>query len=329
MKLAILGTGKIVMDLMNTYDSLPIEKTVLLATKHSVEKAKNLASEHKFDQIYYDYDELLASDIDTVYVALPNHLHYSFAKKALEANKHVIIEKPVTANAKELADLIHIAKERHLMIIEAVTVHYLPAYLNLKEHLSDLGNIRIISMNYSQYSSRYDAFKEGNILPAFDYHKAGGALYDLNVYNLNFIIGLFGKPKSVTYQANVSCGIDTSGIAALDYGDFKAVCIGAKDCKAPVMSTIEGDEGFMAINTPVNGMQVYHEEDNKGVGRDFASDAKTHRMYYEFMEFIRMIDEKDYDMMHKMLKISQDVSLTMEMARKNAGIIFDNDKEHS
>lgn len=327
MKLAVLGTGKIVLDLMNTFDEFPIEKKVLLATRHSVEKAEKLAAEHNFDHIYYDYDELLTSDVDTVYVALPNHLHYAFAKKALEANKHVIIEKPITANYRELEELIKIAKEKHLMIIEAVTVHYLPAYLNIKEHLSELGHVRIVSMNYSQYSSRYDAFKAGTILPAFDYHKAGGALMDLNVYNLNFVIGLFGEPKHIGYQANVQKGIDTSGIATLDYGDFKAVCIGAKDCKAPVMSTIEGDEGFMAINTPVNGMQAYHEEDNKGTGRDFISDVKTHRMYYEFMEFIRMIDEQDYDKMNEMLEISKAVSRTMEKARKEAGIVFDNDHQ--
>lgn len=327
MKLAVLGTGKIVLDLMNTFDQFPIEKKVLLATRHSVEKAEKLAAEHNFDHIYYDYDELLTSDVDTVYVALPNHLHYAFAKKALEANKHVIIEKPITANYRELEELIKIAKEKHLMIIEAVTVHYLPAYLNIKEHLSELGHVRIVSMNYSQYSSRYDAFKAGTILPAFDYHKAGGALMDLNVYNLNFVIGLFGEPKHIGYQANVQKGIDTSGIATLDYGDFKAVCIGAKDCKAPVMSTIEGDEGFMAINTPVNGMQAYHEEDNKGTGRDFISDVKTHRMYYEFMEFIRMIDEQDYDKINEMLEISKAVSRTMEKARKEAGIVFDNDHQ--
>lgn len=98
MKLGILGTGMIVADLMQTYDSLPIEKTVLLGTERSREKAEQLAQNHGFAQVFYDYDELLASDIDTVYVALPNHLHYAFAKKALEAGKHAIIEKPICSN---------------------------------------------------------------------------------------------------------------------------------------------------------------------------------------------------------------------------------------
>ena len=54
-----------------------------------------------FDKVYTDYDELLQSDVDTIYCALPNHLHYEFSKKALENDKNVIIEKPITANSKD------------------------------------------------------------------------------------------------------------------------------------------------------------------------------------------------------------------------------------
>lgn len=134
---------------------------------------------------------------------------YCFAKKALEAGKNVIIEKPVTANYGA-ADL-KTAEEKRLMILEAMNIPYLPAYAQVKEHLADLGNIRIVSLNYSQYSSRYDAFKKGQILPSFDPHKAGGALMDLNVYNIHFIAGLFGEPEEVLSGQYVK-GIDTSGI---------------------------------------------------------------------------------------------------------------------
>ena len=261
MKLGILGTGMIVKDLMQTVDRFPLEKKVLLSTKASTKNAEQIASDNGFDAVYYDHDELLASDIDTVYVALPNFLHYGFAKKALEAGKNVIIEKPVTANYAELADLKKTAEEKRLMILEAMNIPYLPAYAQVKEHLADLGNIRIVSLNYSQYSSRYDAFKKGQILPSFDPHKAGGALMDLNVYNIHFIAGLFGEPEEVSYQANIVKGIDTSGILTLKYKDFQAVAIGAKDCKAPVLSTIQGDQGSLQIHKPVNHL-LYHEGDD-------------------------------------------------------------------
>ena len=203
MKLGILGTGMIVKDLMNIIDMLDIESIYILGTVNTKEETEGLKEKYHLDKTYYDYDELLASDVDTIYVALPNHLHFSFSKKALEASKHVIIEKPITSNYSELKELKRIAEERNLIILEAMTVHYLPAYQAVKESIHKLGNIKIVSLNYSQYSSRYNAFKEGNILPAFDYTKSGGALMDLNVYNIHFIVGLFGKPKNVHYYPNI------------------------------------------------------------------------------------------------------------------------------
>ena len=212
---------------------------------------------YHLDKVYTDYDELLQSDVDTIYCALPNHLHYSFSKKALENGKNVIIEKPITANSKELEDLIEIASKNHLMIFEAMNLHYTPAFLSLKEDLNKLGDIKIVSFNYSQYSSRYNAFKEGTILPAFDYHKAGGALMDLNVYNIHALIDLFGKPVYHKYMANIEKNIDTSGIMIFDFDHFKALCIGAKDCKAPLMNTIQGNLGAIVVKSPLSQMTEY------------------------------------------------------------------------
>lgn len=325
MKLGILGTGMIVADLMQTYDSLPIEKTVLLGTERSREKAEQLAQNHGFAQVFYDYDELLASDIDTVYVALPNHLHYAFAKKALEAGKHAIIEKPICSNPQELESLMALSEERHLMVIEAMTIPYTPTFQKIQEHLQDLGKLRIVSLNYSQYSHRYDAFKAGTILPAFDMHKSGGALMDLNVYNVSLLVNLFGAPEQVRYQANIERGIDTSGVVTLDYGSFQAVAIAAKDCKAPVMNTFQGDEGVLEIAKPVNQMTEFTIERNDGTKEEIAAGVGIHRMSYEFREFIRMVDEGDYAEMQRRLTASHTVSKIMYGARQDAGIVFDAD----
>ncbi|MEE8808579.1 MAG: Gfo/Idh/MocA family oxidoreductase [Lactimicrobium sp.] len=325
MKIGFLGAGMIVLDLMRTIDQIPFEKKVILGTEHNRERTEELARRFGFARTYYDYDELLASDVDTVYVALPNHLHYSFAKKALEAGKHVIIEKPITANDEELESLKKIAAEKHLMIFEAMSVVHMPAYLAIKEKLPELGNIKIISLNYSQYSHRYDAFKAGTILPVFDPHKAGGALMDLNVYNISFICGLFGEPKHVSYHANIEKGIDTSGILTMDYGTFQAVSIAAKDCKAPVSCSIQGDAGCIAMHSSVNGMTSFDLDRNDGSVEPYNDNSGRHRMLYEFLDFIQTVDTKDYAHMEEMLEASSMVSRVMETARKDAGIIFDND----
>ena len=325
MKLGILGTGMIVQDLFRTIDLIPLEKKYLLGTPNTEAETAKLAQDYNLDGYDLDYDALLERDIDTVYVALPNFLHYAFAKKALEKGKHVIIEKPVTANATELKDLMAIAKANNLFVLEAMNIHYLPTYQALKQQVAKVGAVKIVSFNYSQYSSRYNAFKNGEILPAFDYHKAGGALMDLNVYNLHGIIGIFGKPKNVIYQANIERGIDTSGIMLLDYGTFQAVSIGAKDCKAPVMLTIQGDEGVIRVDTPINQLKSFEYLTNTNESETIAKDNDKHRLYYEFIEFGRIIDTNDTAKADQMLEISLTVSEVMEQARKQAGIVFDND----
>lgn len=326
MKLGILGTGMIVKDLMTTYDKLNIEKTYILGTEATKDETEALVLQYHLDGTFYNYDELLNADVDTIYVALPNVLHYAYAKKALEAGKHVILEKPVTSNYKEFVELKALAKEKELILVEAMNIHYLPAYKSLKEDVKHLGDLKIVSFNYSQYSSRYDAFKAGNVLPAFDPNKAGGALMDINVYNVHAVVGLFGKPLSVRYNANIERNIDTSGMLTLDYGTFKAVCIGAKDCKAPLMSSIQGDKGNIIIKSAPNTMVSYEVNDNKGQGETKQFDNQTHRLYYEFVEFIDMIDNKKLDKAYEMLEVSGIASELMEKARLQEGIYFKDER---
>lgn len=326
MKLGILGTGKIVQEFLPEIKNLKIEYKAILGTLHSKERVEKLASQFNIQKTYFDYDELLTDEnLDTIYVALPNNLHYSYAKKALLADKNVIIEKPFTTNCEEFKDLKKIATERGKMIFEAMTVHYLPAYKSIRANLQNLGDIKIVSMNYSQYSSRYDKFKQGEILPAFDPKKAGGALMDINVYNLHFIVGLFGAPKTFSYSANIERNIDTSGVLVLDYGNFKAVCIGAKDCQVLTASTIQGDKGNIFIEIPPNRIYAYIINYNNGDGSVESFDEDKHRMIYEFETFIEIIDSNDFERAEKLLKTTEIVTQILQEARDQAGIKFNED----
>lgn len=321
MNLGILGTGKIVQEFLPEIGNLNIPYKAILGTLRSKERAEKLAAQYKLQKIYFDYDELLADEnLDTIYVALPNNLHYEFAKKALLAGKNVIVEKPAVTTSAELQDLKQIAADKKKILLEAVTVHYMPAYENIRADLQKLGDIKIISMNYSQYSSRYDAFKRGEILPAFDPQKAGGALMDINTYNINFIVGLFGAPKTFSYSANIERGIDTSGVMLLDYEKFKAVCIGAKDCEAITASMIQGDKGNIVIEIPPNRIDAYIINYNNGDGSVESFDEDKHRMLYEFETFIEIIDNKNFERAAEMLKISEIVTQILEGGLKQAGI---------
>lgn len=319
MKLLIAGSGKIVQDWLTITPELPeIELSGITATEHSRERMKEMAKKYHIGKVYTDYDQALAdTNADTVYVAVINSLHYEFTKKALEAGKNVICEKPFTVNIDEFNELKDLALKKDLVLIEAITNQYLPNFKLLKKKLPELGKIRIVTMNYSQYSSRYDDFKKGIVQPVFDPAKAGGALMDLNVYNIHLMVGLFGMPKQVKYLANVQRGVDTSGILILDYGDFKAVTIAAKDVGAPVTSTIEGEKMSVVIDGPTNTFPAFDTYHNSKKLGHFNENDHEHRMYDEFVEFSKIIDEHDMDEVKKQLEHSEQVMKIIDMARKD------------
>lgn len=295
MKLAILGTGKIVEEVLPVLKEINgIELSAILSTPRSIEKAEKLAELYAISQASSDYDSILANpDVDTVYVALPNHLHYEYAKKALLAGKHVICEKPFTLTLAEFEALAKIAEQENRILLEAITNQYLGNFASIKANLSKLGEIKIVECNYSQYSSRYDAFKRGEIAPAFDPAKGGGALRDLNIYNIHLVVGLFGKPKKVQYLANVERDVDTSGILIMDYGHFKAACIGAKDCSADIKSTIQGNKGSIAVLGPTNSMPELSLALNGQSMTMINENSLNHRMHDEFVAFQAIIEHKD------------------------------------
>ena len=303
MRLGIVGAGMIVRGLFTFIHEVEgIELEAIASTEKSIDKVRQMAKENHVKKAYLNFDELLNDEyIDVMYIATPNHLHYQMCKQALE---------------------------KHLFLFEAISTQYLPNVLKIKEKLNELGNIKIVTANYSQYSSRYNAFKEGIIQPAFDYTKSGGALMDLNIYNIHLMVSLFGKPLKVNYMANIEKNIDTSGIITLDYGSFKAVCIGAKDCKAPIATSIQGDQGCISIQTPANVLKGFKVLYNDQREEEFDLQGDTHRMIYEFKEFVKMIENKDFDKANEMMEKSLIAMDIATKARIDAGVHFKADESY-
>lgn len=285
----------IVKDFLTMIDNLPeIKLNAIMGVENDLPVMKQFQTEHHIKEIYTNVAECLQkADIDTVYVALPNFLHYKFAKLDLEAGKNVICEKPFTLNSQQLAELKDLAENKHLILVEDITNQYLTNYRELKQDLKQLGDVKVVECNYSQYSHRYDAFLAGKVLPVFDPKKGGGALMDLNIYNIHFVVGLLGAPSKVHYYANVERGVDTSGVLVLDYPETKVICIAAKDCTAEVTSTVQGNKGSIVVKGPTNVLDSYNKQLNGE--DDIHVDKKVcqHRMYEEFQEFNKMIQDKD------------------------------------
>ncbi len=327
MKLGIVGSGMIVKDFLPVTSYLKeTELTAICGTKETKEELNELSVKYGIKQVFVSYDDFLKSEIDTVYVAVPNHLHFKFAKMALEAGNNVIVEKPFTSNYKEALILSELAKEKRLFIFEATTTPYLPNYKKIKELLPSLGDIKIVQCNYSRSSSRYKSFQEGVVLPAFDLKASGGALMDLNIYNIHYVVGLFGRPKNVEYFPNIERGIDTSGILILEYETFKCTCVAAKDCTAPVANNIQGVEGCIHQTSAANNCKDFELIMNDGTRTIINENNYNHRMIYEFHEFEDAIsNQQNLDKCYQMLKHTLVVSEVQTLARSKAGIVFQAD----
>lgn len=322
MKLAIVGSGMIVNDFLTMVHDIPgIQLEAIVGTARSVDKMELLKKDYGIGQVSTDYEDCLNDqNIDTVYIALPNHLHFSFAKQALLNKKNVICEKPFTLNVSEMKELRELASANNVMLLEAITNQYLTNYKKIKEAVKTIGDIKLIECNYSQYSSRYDAFKKGDILPAFNPKMGGGALMDINIYNIHFVTGIFGEPQEINYSANVENSIDTSGILSLDYKDKKVVCIGAKDSTAPVRTIIQGNSGAIVIEGPTSTIDRFTVIDHQNKSQIVDFKVHTHRMYEEFVEFERIIRESDFETMTKQLDHSELVMSIVDKGLETAGI---------
>ncbi len=315
MKLGIVGTGKIVQELLPCYEKLGVAQTVLLSTPRSLEKARALCAQYRLDGVETDFDRLLSA-VDLVYTALPNDLHYDFTRRALAAGKDVLLEKPACGNFPQTQALFDLAKAKNCLLVEAVTTHQLPAFALLQEAVTKIGPIRQARFIFCQYSSRYDDFLAGTTHPVFDPARCGGALYDLNVYNVHAALGLFGAPQAISYDARMARGIDTGGCLTLRYPEFAVTCLGAKDADAQEGSCIQGAAGKITLTEPMsritgftcNGQRVQVAEDD--------------RMYSEFSRLLPIFRERDLARAEALAQLSLAAAKILEEARHQAGIRF-------
>ena len=316
---AILGTGKIIPEAIYALQASEKFRVVnIWARPHSRDKAAALAEKFHVANFTTELDDIACDpSIDFVYVGLINSVHHEYAKKFLAAGKNVIVEKPFTTSAAQAQDLIDLALSKKLFLFEAVTNLHLPNFFAIRDALPKLGEIKIVMCNYSQYSSRYDAYKNNHdVAPAFAPKLFGGALTDINIYNLNFVAALFGLPKKISYAANHGWnGVDTSGIVTLEYENFFAQCVGAKDSASPSFMSIQGDGGYIYSASPPNELTSFELCIRGGEVQKFSLNKFAHRMIHEFVDFAEIFERGDYSAVERGLKISLDVMRVVDCAK--------------
>lgn len=324
MKFGIIGTGWITHAFL---DGVYKNNGELVAI-YSRKEETGLAFGQKYNvaNVYTNIEEFLNdSEIEVVYIASPNSLHQPQTKLALQHHKHVVVEKPVASTAKEWQEVMDIAKENNLFLFEAITTQHLPNYKYIKEAIKEIGRIRLVQCNFSQYSSKYNALLAGETPNVFNPQFSGGCLYDINLYNIHFVVGLFGKPNEVIYKANKHPnGIDLSGVVTLTYDDFICECTGAKDSASMNFAQIQGEKGYILVKSSASMCTEVEVHIGKEV-KTYNVQNDPNALYYENIDFKQIMNDNNYEARDFYLLESLINMQVLEAARKSADIKFGNE----
>lgn len=323
-KFAVIGTGWIAEEFIK--GSRLVEGFAFSAVySRTKEKAKKFIGDEAV-QIFTNINELAKSDVDAVYIASPNFLHYSQSKLMLENGKNVICEKPATVTAEEFKELCELAQKNKLVYIEAIMMLHLEARKKLENAVKKIGKITTAHFDFSQLSSKYPALKKGEVPNIFNPKMCTGCLMDLGIYCFYPAIYLFGKPKSfIASSGLLSTGADGWGTAVLDYDDKQITLTYSKLGESANGSEILGDEGTikMASVSKLTGMLLIDNEANK---TELAGDVEKHvLMSGEAKDFCMYINEykRNKNKMDECNKITYEVLSLMQQVRKVTGIKFD------
>jgi predicted dehydrogenase len=324
-RLGTIGSGVIVHSILDGVKMTDGIRCVAVYSR-TKEKGDKLAFDYNVQKVYTDMDKFLADEeINFVYIATPNLLHYEQTKKALLAGKNVICEKPFCTKASQARELIALAKEKGLFLVDAVPTSFLPNFQILKREISKIGKIKLVQGNYRQYSSRYDLLLKGEVPNIFNPKYAGGSLMDINFYNVYLNVALFGKPVSAVYYPNIYKELaDTSGIVVMQYDGFVSESSGAKDTWGVNFFQIEGEKGYIYIKDGSNGLAQIRVV-TKDSDEVFNEQNNHDRWYYEVQNMTKLVLADDYDGIYQRLDVMYDVVSVLEQVRKEAGILFPED----
>ncbi len=324
MRFAVIGSGSIVEKFISAARLCPGFELYAVCSR-SMERAKAFAEQVHAPK-YFDSLEALAacSAVEAVYVASPNYAHFEQSKQMLEAGKHVLCEKPLCSNAKEAKELFSIADTNHVTLLEAMKPVFEPSFEVLKNALPRIGVLRKCRLSYCQYSSRYDKFKHGEVLNAFNPALSNSSLMDIGVYPLHIAVFLFGKPKAVSASSVfLDNGFEGAGDLLLNYGSFQVSVNYSKITDDAMASEFQGENGSIIvekISTPQDISIKYRGQD----AEPLFTVKENQSMRFEAAFFMKAI-ENSLDL-SKYRAASIATAEVMDEARRQTGNLFPADR---
>lgn len=234
---------------------------VVAVGSRSESKAKEYASEHSVARHYGSYQDLVADkELDVVYIATTHNAHFENTKLALAAGKHVLLEKPFTLNAAQAIELVSLAREKGLFLMEAMWTRFLPSHRTLFEKLHEgiIGDPLYLIADHNQYIPKERAAR------LHDPELGGGSLIDLAVYPISFSQRIFGTPESIQAAASLMSGdIDESVATIFSYSSGRqAVTHSSLRVAGPVRAFVLGTKGRVEMDKPFYEQSSFNVYDN-------------------------------------------------------------------
>jgi len=260
MKFGIIGTGEITAKFIANASLNPEFKAAAILSR-SRERGLAFAAECDIPTVYTTLDELAAdTSIEAVYIASPNSAHCEQSIRMLEAGKHVFCEKAVASNSQELNAMLDSADKNGKVFLEAMRPAFNPDLARLKSIIADMGQPRNALISVCKYSSRYDAFRSGVILNAFDPGLSNGAVMDMGSYSIFMLVALFGEPQRIfCTDVKLHNGFDGFGAFIGVYPAMAAEVLYSKINWSKAGSEIMFEDGSITISDipGVSGIEIH------------------------------------------------------------------------
>lgn len=327
LRLGIIGTNKI-SDKFAMAAGLLEELEIKSVYSRNEETAEVFANRHCIPLMFTNLTELATcSEIDAVYIASPNSFHAEQAILLMDSGKHVLCEKPMASNSKQVNEMIEAASRNRVILMEAMMTTHHANFKNLENNIHKLGKLRRYFGNYCQYSSRYDAYKEGEVLNAFKPELSNGSLMDIGVYCIHPMVQLFGKPNSIKANAlMLESGVDGEGSILFEYDDMLAIAMYSKISDSLLPSEIQGENGSLIIEQ-INNFNRVKLSLRNGSEEDLSEDQPMDTMYYEISDFVEWVKNNDFERASYYQQVSMHSMECMDEVRRQIGLVYPADCE--
>lgn len=242
----ILGTGWIADRFVEDLKRLPGHAVVAVGSRN-VETARTFALKFSIPRAHGSYEALVGdADVDVVYVASPHPWHHPHTLLALNADKHVLVEKPFAMDAREAEEMVVLARRKGLFLLEAMWTRFLPHMVELRSVLASgmLGKVVSVQADHGQW------FAEDPQHRLFSRELGGGALLDLGIYPVSFAWMVLGAPSRVTAVSDPAfTGVDGQTSMVLQYpSGAHAVLTTAAISASPTRAAVVGTEARVEID---------------------------------------------------------------------------------